>query len=163
MRRPGRLTRIPVSFLDIPDLVALSLVSQPLALLAADPVLHRTRLRVIAPSRVQHSLFGRSPGGILLRPTIAELVHRGVVRGFQIGWRLRTGGYIYSPHASATKYTLVNFASYSYSVTGCKAVREYLAYSADTNQDLAVFLSPHSVVSAHCAQISPLLARLAGH
>ncbi|KAI9570300.1 hypothetical protein HD554DRAFT_2204100 [Boletus coccyginus] len=88
------------SFLDIPDLAVLSRVSKSLALLTADPVLHRTRLRVVAPSRVQHSLFGRSPEGILLRPTIPELVHRGVMRGFQIERRLRTGAYLYSPHAA---------------------------------------------------------------
>ncbi|KAG8219547.1 hypothetical protein J3R82DRAFT_497 [Butyriboletus roseoflavus] len=96
-----RLTCLPVSFVDIPDLAALSRVSKALALLTADPVLHRTRLRVVAPSRVHHSLFGRSPEGILLRPTISELVHRGVMRGLQIERRLRTGAYLYSPHASA--------------------------------------------------------------
>jgi len=96
-----------VSFLDIPDLAALSRVSKPLALLTADPVLHRTRLRVVAPSRVQHSLFGRSPEGILLRPTIPELVHRGVMRGFQIERRLRTGAYLYSPHASIADFSLL--------------------------------------------------------
>ncbi|KAF8445632.1 hypothetical protein L210DRAFT_2921265 [Boletus edulis BED1] len=90
-----------LSFLDIPDLAALSHVSKQLALLTADPVLHRTRLKVVAPSRVQHSLFGRSPDGILLRPTIPELIHRGVVRGLQIERRLRTGDYLYSPHAAA--------------------------------------------------------------
>ena len=99
-----RLTLLLVSFLDIPDLAALSRVSKPLALLTADPVLHRTRLRVVAPSRVQHSLFGRSPGGILLRPTIPELVHRGVMRGLQIERRLRTGAYLYSPHASVVEF-----------------------------------------------------------
>ena len=101
-----RLTLFLVSFLDIPDLAALSRVSKPLALLTADPVLHRTRLRVVAPSRVQHSLFGRSPEGILLRPTIPELVHRGVMRGLQIERRLRTGAYLYSPHASVAEFSL---------------------------------------------------------
>lgn len=96
-----RLTRIAVSFLDIPDLAALSHVSKKLALLTADPVLHRTRLRVVTPSRIQHSLFGRSPEGILFRPSIPELVHRGVMRGLQIERRLRTGEYLYSPYASA--------------------------------------------------------------
>lgn len=92
--------------MDIPDLAALSRVSKALALLTVDPVLHRTRLRVVAPSRIQHSLFGRSPGGILLRPTISELVHRGVMRGLQIERRLRTGAYLYSPHASVAEYPL---------------------------------------------------------
>ncbi|KAG6380916.1 hypothetical protein JVT61DRAFT_5308 [Boletus reticuloceps] len=94
-----------LSFLDIPDLAALSHVSKQLALLTADPVLHRTRLKVVAPSRVQHSLFGRSPEGILLRPTIPELIHRGVMRGLQIERRLRTGDYLYSPHASITEFS----------------------------------------------------------
>lgn len=98
------LTCISVSFLDIPDLAALSRVSKAFALLTTDPVLHRTRLRVVAPSRVQHSLFGRSPEGILLRPSISELVHRGVMRGLQIERRLRTGAYLYSPRASIAEY-----------------------------------------------------------
>lgn len=97
-----RLTCITVSFLDIPDLAALSRVSKQLALLTADPVLHRTRLRVVAPSRVQHSLFGTSPEGIPLRPTISDLVHRGVMRGLQVERRLRAGDYLYSLEASIT-------------------------------------------------------------
>ncbi|KAH0838058.1 hypothetical protein J3R83DRAFT_6298 [Lanmaoa asiatica] len=108
------------SFLDIPDLAALSRVSKVLALLTADPVLHRTRLRVVAPSRVRHSLFGRSPEGILLRPTISELVHRGVMRGLQIERRLRTGAYLYSPHASVAFSTYV-----SYSRLATQAAKQY--------------------------------------
>ncbi|KIJ22044.1 hypothetical protein PAXINDRAFT_165348 [Paxillus involutus ATCC 200175] len=88
-----------LSFLDIPDLASLSHVSKCLPPLTADPVLHHTRLTVVAPSRVNHSLFGRSSEGILLRPTLPELVHRGVMRGLQIERRLRTGAYLYSPHA----------------------------------------------------------------
>lgn len=117
-----RLTCVLVSFLDIPDLAALLRVSKALALLTADPVLHRTRLRVVAPSRVQHSLFGRSPEGILLRPTIPELVHRGVMRGLQIERRLRTGAYLYSPHASTVTHFFAASLQYSYSLTGCKAI-----------------------------------------
>lgn len=86
------------SFLDLPDLAALARVNWHLASLTADPVLHRTRLRVITPSRVDHSLFGRSPQGTLLRPTLQELVQRGVMRGLHIERRWRTGGYLYSPH-----------------------------------------------------------------
>lgn len=159
---PCRLTCLPVSFLDIPDLAALSRASKALALLTADPVLHRTRLRVVAPSRVRHSLFGRSPEGILLRPTIPELVHRGVMRGLQIERRLRTGAYLYSPHASVAGYPLPP-THHSCFITGCKAVREYSAYSADPHQDLAVFLSPHSAVPSHRAQTPPLLTCLAGY
>ncbi|KAG6337065.1 hypothetical protein ID866_2018, partial [Astraeus odoratus] len=86
------------SFLDLPDLAALAGASWQLASLAADPVLHRTRLRVTAPSRVDHSLFGRSPQGILLRPTLSDLVQRGVLRGLQAERRWRAGEYLYSPH-----------------------------------------------------------------
>lgn len=118
----SQLTCFSVSFLDIPDLAALSRVSKALALLTADPVLHRTRLRVVAPSRVQHSLFGRSPEGILLRPTISELVHRGVMRGLQIERRLRTGAYLYSPHASIAEYLFATSVSYSYFIIGRKAI-----------------------------------------
>ncbi|KAI6135558.1 hypothetical protein F5141DRAFT_995598 [Pisolithus sp. B1] len=86
------------SFLDLPDLAALARAIRQLASLAADPVLHSTRLRVITPSRVDHSLFGRSPQGIFLRPTVQELVQRGVMRGLHIERRWRMGGYLYSPH-----------------------------------------------------------------
>lgn len=99
----SQLTRLTVSFLDIPDLAALSRVSKQLASLTADPVLHQTRLRVVAPSRVRHSLFGKSPEGILLRPTIPELVHRGVIRGLHVERRLRMGAYLYSPHVSVSE------------------------------------------------------------
>lgn len=90
--------RFQVSFLDLPDLAALARVNQYFAFLAEDPVLHRTRLRVIAPSRVDHSLFGKSPRGVLLRPTVPELVHRGVMRGYQFERRWRAGDYLYSSH-----------------------------------------------------------------
>ncbi|KAG1904736.1 uncharacterized protein F5891DRAFT_1012572 [Suillus fuscotomentosus] len=40
-----------LSFLDLPDLATLSKLHEYLALLAADPVLHLIRLRVVAPSR----------------------------------------------------------------------------------------------------------------
>ncbi|KAI6047903.1 hypothetical protein EDC04DRAFT_2864062 [Pisolithus marmoratus] len=92
-----------VSFLDLPDLAALAHVNRQLASLTADPVLHRMRLRVITPSRVDHSLFGRSPQGNLLRPTLQELVQRGVMRGLHIERRSRTGGYLYSSHWSIQK------------------------------------------------------------
>ncbi|KAK7058436.1 hypothetical protein VNI00_002070 [Paramarasmius palmivorus] len=84
------------AYLDLPDLAALSQISARLAILASDPALHKNRLRIIAPSRVQHSLFAQGPQGILLRPTIADLVHRGVVRGLGIERRWRDGTYFYS-------------------------------------------------------------------
>lgn len=89
-----------VSYLDLPDLAALSQLAPDIAELAADPILHRQRLRIVAPSRVQHSLFRASSNGIPLRPTVAELVQRGVMRGFGIERRWRMGQYLYSQHVS---------------------------------------------------------------
>jgi hypothetical protein len=90
-----------VSFLDLPDLAALSHVSPSLAKLCSDPVLHRFRLLVVAPSRLSHSLFGQSPQGLALRPTVSDLVNRGVLRGLGIVRRWRAGSYFYSPHVRA--------------------------------------------------------------
>ncbi|KAF9041777.1 hypothetical protein BDZ89DRAFT_1100038 [Hymenopellis radicata] len=84
------------SYLDLPDLASLSQLSPQLATLAADPALHNNRLRVIAPSRVNHSLFGQSPEGFPLRPTIPDLVHRGVMRGLNLERRWRMGAYLSS-------------------------------------------------------------------
>ena len=95
-REPAN-TSFVVSYLDIPDLTSLSRASPRLAALTSDPILHRDRLRLTAPSRVAHSLFGMSPGGILLRPSVGELLQRGVMKGFGIERRWRTGGYFYSP------------------------------------------------------------------
>jgi len=86
-----------VSYLDIPDLTSLSRASPQLAPLTSDPVLHRDRLRLTAPSRVAHSLFGTSPNGILLRPSVGELLQRNVMKGLGLERRWRTGGYFYSP------------------------------------------------------------------
>ncbi|KAG7099647.1 hypothetical protein E1B28_001473 [Marasmius oreades] len=84
------------TYLDLPDLALLSKISPRLASIASDPALHKTRLRIIAPSRVQHSLFAQGPQGITLRPTIPDLVRRGVVRGLGIERRWRDGSYFYS-------------------------------------------------------------------
>lgn len=91
---------LAVSYLDIPDLISLSRVSPQLSVLTSDPILHRNRLRLTAPSRVAHSLFGTSPTGILLRPSVGELLQRGVMKGLGIERRWRTGGYFYSPSVS---------------------------------------------------------------
>ncbi|KAG5637646.1 hypothetical protein H0H81_003723 [Sphagnurus paluster] len=85
-----------VSYLDLPDLAALSQAFPIFSALAEDPVLHRNRVRIIAPSRVKHSLFGAGPHGIAFRPTISELIQRGVIRGFGIERRWRMGAYLYS-------------------------------------------------------------------
>ncbi|KAI0049258.1 hypothetical protein FA95DRAFT_1557055 [Auriscalpium vulgare] len=91
------------SYLDIPDLAALAAASGYLAVLAADPVLHRARILVVAPSRVSHSLFAVGPEGAPLRPSVPELVHRGVMRGLGIERHWRMGLYFYSP-LSVTHY-----------------------------------------------------------
>ena len=90
-------TSLTVSYLDIPDLTALSRAFPQLAALTSDPILHRDRLRLTAPSRVAHSLFGTSPSGILLRPDVGELLQRGVMKGLGIERRWRTGGYFHGP------------------------------------------------------------------
>ncbi|KAF9270646.1 hypothetical protein L218DRAFT_48718 [Marasmius fiardii PR-910] len=84
------------TYLDLPELALLSKISPRLASIASDPALHKNRLRIIAPSRVQHSLFAQGPQGIALRPTIPDLVHRGVVKGLGIERRWRDGSYFYS-------------------------------------------------------------------
>ena len=78
-------------YLDITDLTALGLVSPFFDHLANDSTLHRIRLLVVAPSRLQHSLFA---AGGKLRPTIGDLVHRGVIKGLNMERRWRSGLYL---------------------------------------------------------------------
>jgi len=86
-----------VSYLDLPELTYLaSLGSTILSTLSSDPVLHFQRLWVVSPSRVNHHLFGRSKEGHSLRPSVGELVQRGVMKGLGIERRLRLGLYLYS-------------------------------------------------------------------
>lgn len=89
-----------VSFLDLPDLAVLAQVVPALMHLTTDPVLHTYRLRIVSPSRVNHKLFGVSPQGHTLRPTLIDLVHRGVIKGLGIERRWRMGGYFYSLNVS---------------------------------------------------------------
>ncbi|KAF7307151.1 Stearoyl-CoA desaturase [Mycena indigotica] len=77
-------------FLDLPELDMLSKLDPILAQLARDKALHNVRLRVVFPARVEHDLFAIS------RPTIPDLVHRGVMRGLSIERRFRAGLYFYS-------------------------------------------------------------------
>jgi hypothetical protein len=95
-----RINICAVSYLDIPDLVSLSRASPSLATLTADPLLHRTRIFVVNPSRLNHLLFGRSAEGILFRPTAIDLSQRGVLRGLGLERRLRAGMYFYSQRVS---------------------------------------------------------------
>lgn len=88
--------RLLVSFLDVPELSTLASTSGYLATLTADPILQRTRLLVVAPSRLSHSLFGISPGGLPLRPTVSDLIRRNVMKGLGIERRWRAGLYLYS-------------------------------------------------------------------
>ncbi|KAG6814145.1 hypothetical protein H0H92_002140 [Tricholoma furcatifolium] len=85
-----------LSYLDLPDLAALAHASPLIASLTADPILHRERVTVTAPSRVNHALFGVSPGGAAFRPTVGDLVQRGVIRGLAIERQWRMGAYLYS-------------------------------------------------------------------
>lgn len=100
LKQPIRTDMSAVSYLDIPDLVSLSRISPILATLAADPLLHRTRIFVINPSRLNHLLFGRSAEGILFRPTAIDLSQRNVLRGLGLERRFRAGIYFYSQRVS---------------------------------------------------------------
>ncbi|KAJ4485791.1 hypothetical protein J3R30DRAFT_3655136 [Lentinula aciculospora] len=100
---PADIILLIFSYLDLPDLASLAQVAPFLAVLASDPALHKNRLRIIAPSRIQHSLFAQGPQGIAFRPTIAELVHRGVMRGLSIERHWREGTYFHS-HRSIIQY-----------------------------------------------------------
>ncbi|KAF9486553.1 hypothetical protein BDN70DRAFT_870138 [Pholiota conissans] len=86
-----------LSYLDIPDLAMIARVVPALEPLANDPVLQRYRLLIVSPSRVNHNLFGKGPHGQALRPTVPDLVHRGVLRGIERQWRM--GAYFYSKSA----------------------------------------------------------------
>lgn len=99
-----------VSYLDLPDLACLSRLSLYFARVAADPALHRVRILVVAPSRVSHSLFAVDPQGVYFRPTVGDLVHRGVMRGPGIERKWRMGLYFYSTLASDV--TPSNISSY---------------------------------------------------
>ncbi|VDC01921.1 unnamed protein product [Peniophora sp. CBMAI 1063] len=90
------------SYLDLPELAALSAASSLFQALTADPLLHRTRLRVVAPSRVDHALFASDALGTPLRPTVLDLVQRGVFRGLNLDRVVRLGLYLYSPVAART-------------------------------------------------------------
>lgn len=85
-----------LSYLDLPDLAALAQVAPSLMPLTTDSVLHTHRLRVVSPSRLNHNLFGKSPQGHALRPTVLDLVRRGVMRGLDLERRWRVGAYFYS-------------------------------------------------------------------
>lgn len=93
------LTDIVVSFLDLPDLAQLSTISLLFRKLASDPALHRLRVLVVAPSRIRHFLFARDGN---MRPTVGDLVRRGVMRGLGIERRWRNGLYFYSPQVTTT-------------------------------------------------------------
>lgn len=89
-----------LSYLDPEDLYTLSRTSHLLSTLSRDPILNRQRILVVVPSRISHSLFATNENGVPLRPTVGDLVHRGVMRGHAIERRWRMGIYIYSSHVS---------------------------------------------------------------
>jgi hypothetical protein len=85
-----------VSYLDLPDLDSLSIICPALSRLSADPILHRNRLRITTPLRIEHSLFAQGCHGTLLRPSVADLVRMNVIRGLSVERRWRLGNYLYS-------------------------------------------------------------------
>ncbi|PVF98186.1 hypothetical protein CPB86DRAFT_806919 [Serendipita vermifera] len=85
-----------LSYLDLPDLDSLSTVNHALSRLRSDRILHRNRLRIVAPSRVEHSLFAQGCHGTLLRPSVGDLVRMNVMKGLGIERRWRLGNYFYS-------------------------------------------------------------------
>ena len=93
-----------MSYLDLPDLDSLSRISTSLGDLTKDPLLHKCRILIVAPSRVKHSLFGH---GGALRPTIPDLVHWGVLRGLGIERRWRMGTYFNSREVRDPVYYLI--------------------------------------------------------
>ncbi|KAH9968650.1 hypothetical protein BC827DRAFT_1121126 [Russula dissimulans] len=83
-------------YADVSPLRTLASTCHYLASLFADSILQRTRLLVVAPSRLSHSLFGIGPEGSPLRPTVSDLIRRGVMKGFNIEQHWRAGLYLYS-------------------------------------------------------------------
>jgi len=92
---PEMILRI-FGYLDLPELSALARTCHALRSFATDRVLHRARIFVTAPSRVDHSLFG---GGGTLRPTVPDLVHRNLLRGLGIERHWQRGEYFHSPQS----------------------------------------------------------------
>lgn len=68
---------------------------------ASDPGLHRLRVRVTAPSRLRHSLFSDDN----IRPTVPELIQRGVMSGLSLQSRWQFGLYLYSAQVSGDTAT----------------------------------------------------------
>ena len=96
-----------MSYLDVPELSALAFTCHYLASLAADPILQRTRLLVVTPSRLSHSLFAIGPEGSPLRPSILDLIRRGVMKGLDIERRSRAGLYLYSALARIPSFFML--------------------------------------------------------
>ncbi|KAF4612265.1 hypothetical protein D9613_004272 [Agrocybe pediades] len=85
--------------IHIPDLDVVAQAAPSLVPLTTDPVMHTHRLKIVYPSRVEHALFARGPVGDYLRPTVGDLVHRGVMKGLAIERQWRMGAYFYSRNA----------------------------------------------------------------
>ena len=71
-------------------------VAPSLVPLTVDAVMHTHQLHIISLSCVNHNLFGKSLQGHVLRPTVIDLVRRGVMRGLDLERRWRVGTYFYS-------------------------------------------------------------------
>ena len=101
-------------------MACLSRLSPYFARVAADPALHRIRILVVTPSRVSHSLFAVDPQGMSFRPTIGDLVRRGVMRGTGIDRKWRMGLYFYS-----TLVSDVTLSNVTLTDSGWQSVKQY--------------------------------------
>lgn len=91
-----------LTFLDIPDLNNLSAISPVLREVASDAGLHRLRVHVTTPSRINHSLFSDDN----IRPTIPDLIQRGVMSGVSLHARWRFGLYLYSDQSVKSYWSI---------------------------------------------------------
>lgn len=89
-------------YLDLPDLAQLSSISPLFNNIASDPALNRLRIFKVAPSRIDHFLCAERR---TLRPTVADLVQRGIMRGFGLERRWKNGLYLYSPQSVKLYWT----------------------------------------------------------
>lgn len=105
-----------MSYLDLPELAAVGILSKRLRRFATDLTLHRIRLLVVTPCRLEYFLSER---GTLLRPSIAELAQRGIMRGLFVERRWRAGSYLYSAQVGTLEELL------RADCMECQSVRQY--------------------------------------
>jgi len=149
---PQEVTLYILSFLDVTDLNSIAQISPLLRRLASDPVLHRTRILVVNPSRLNHLLFACSPQGIPLRPTIADLSQRGVLQGAGIERRWRAGTYFNSQQMVTVYETSKRLQRdyVSHVVSSCLRRRSADSFTAFCTTRVV----PHAISSSICHSIS---------